>query len=443
MNNLDAYPKVLIISPDSMLSPNGTGLILASLFHDWPPERLANAYFCGNPPPPKVCTHAWQLQSNSLLHRIAAKASRVLLNTRGNCVVPGLDASNGGLSLSVRFGVTCRALADLAGGGIKSPVLQRIRDFKPDIIYSLLWNLTGMQTTEQIARCTGATIVPHFMDDWVSTIYTEALFSVLWRWLINKRLRRILVSTKLRLAICEDMAKDFAKRYGIPFVPFSRCVEDTEALLPRERSNNSIIKLIYVGGLHLGRANTLALVAAATDQLRARGFDAQLAIHSPREEEAEIFSRFLSNYNSAYWAGVLPPEKVAEALSQADIAVHVENFDPRTEAYTRFSLSTKFPSYLAAGLPILAVGPYAIASVRYVERYGIGATVTHPDVVEIAAQLEKLASIDTWRECSHQARSLFFAQHAALVVRSRFSACLKELVLKRVVAPKPKSRHGD
>ena len=158
--------------------------------------------------------------------------------------------------------------------------------------------------------------------------------------------------------------------------------------------------------------------------MSAGGTEGVLTVHSPRDQEHAKFLRVLGKYDRVRWGEVLPADLVDETLTRADVAVHVESFDPRAVAYTRLSLSTKIPSYLAAGRPILAVGPPGIASIRYVERHGIGLTVTRPDVGEIASSLQRLADTDLRRELAERAERVFREYHNASEVRRRFVASL-------------------
>jgi glycosyltransferase involved in cell wall biosynthesis len=57
--------------------------------------------------------------------------------------------------------------------------------------------------------------------------------------------------------------------------------------------------------------------------------------------------------------------QIAEIYAKADILLHMESFDKRAIASTKYSFSTKIPEYLSANKCVLAVGPDEVASVRY------------------------------------------------------------------------------
>ena len=80
----------------------------------------------------------------------------------------------------------------------------------------------------------------------------------------------------------------------------------------------------------------------------------------------------------------------------------------------------------------MAVGPSTIASIRYVERYGIGLAVTRPDSAEIASCLQKLKDKNLWSVMADRSRRLFREQHYAPVVRSRFASIIEQAVKAKV-----------
>lgn len=418
------YPRVLIVSPNPVMSRSGTGLTLGSLFGDWPPERLANFFVCGDRPPAGVCAYSWQDERAPWMQRLAQRAARDLLRGQGDDVVPGLRQNGGCARERVRCGVACRALADLLDPPMPQTILEDIRRFRPDLIYSLLWNFYGMRITEQASHLTQAPVVPHFMDDWPMTQYSQAHCAVLWRALVNCRLRRVLKRASIGLAISEAMAVEFSHRYGIAFEAFMRCVEPSEVRATNGRGPVSPLRLAYTGGLHLGRDRVLALVGAAAERCSLAGEPVVLTVYSPYEHEEAIVRDACRGISAVRWGGALSPESVPFALADSDVAVHVESFDARAVAYTRLSLSTKFPSYLAAALPVLAVGPGDVTPTRYVAEHAIGLTVTEPNVDKIARALSELMKSSVWRRLSENSYALCQQQHIATIVRDRFKDSL-------------------
>ena len=60
---------------------------------------------------------------------------------------------------------------------------------------------------------------------------------------------------------------------------------------------------------------------------------------------------------------------VEKPKQKADILLHVESFDKKAIASTKYSFSTKIPEYLSAGKCVFAVGPSNVASIKYLSQF--------------------------------------------------------------------------
>jgi glycosyltransferase involved in cell wall biosynthesis len=89
--------------------------------------------------------------------------------------------------------------------------------------------------------------------------------------------------------------------------------------------------------------------------------------------------------------GTLAASDVQATLATADVLVHVESFDEDIARFTRLSLSTKLPEYLASGRPLLGIGPQALASMKYIRECGAGLVVTEPGADAMMATVGRLA----------------------------------------------------
>jgi len=85
--------------------------------------------------------------------------------------------------------------------------------------------------------------------------------------------------------------------------------------------------------------------------------------------------------------GNFPPAELSRALRSCTwgfAPMGLTDDDPR---YNRFSFPTKFISYLAAGLPIIALGHPESSVVKMATSYSMGLCVTIGDVASLSAQL--------------------------------------------------------
>ena len=150
------------------------------------------------------------------------------------------------------------------------------------------------------------------------------------------------------------------------------------------------LRLLYVGGLHLERWKVLDCLGEALAQLRLDGVQVSLSIYAPAGDVLEYKER-LARRGISQVVGTLAASDVQATLATADVLVHVESFDEDIARFTRLSLSTKLPEYLASGRPLLGIGPQALASMTYIRECGAGLVVTEPGADAMMATVRRLA----------------------------------------------------
>jgi glycosyltransferase involved in cell wall biosynthesis len=276
-------------------------------------------------------------------------------------------------------------------------MLTQIEAFEPQIIYTMLGANTVLRLVRDVhARC-GVPIVPHIMDDWPSTLYRSSIFRPILRPRMKAGWRMVLAHAPLKLTIGQDMADEYSRRYGGTFTPFMNAVEP-EFLVrsPTLVEARRTVRVTYVGGLHLGRWQSLLDIGAALEALQSEGHDAELLIYTQPRFESE--AKRLSLPGVIRVVGSLAPSDVPAVLRSADILVHVESFNSRARKYARYSISTKIPECMGASRPVLAYGPDELASIRYVSNSGAGVSVGRRDRKELIQALRTLLDSAALRE---------------------------------------------
>jgi glycosyltransferase involved in cell wall biosynthesis len=300
-------------------------------------------------------------------------------------------------------------------------------DFRPGVVYSCFGSIRIMRLSFQIAAQFDLPIVPHFMDDWPTTIYDNAALSFLLRPKLKSWLKRCLERSRVRLAIGETMAEEFGRRYGAPFRPFMNCVEDEWLDRPLvEPVPRSVVRFAYVGGLHLNRWKSLYDIGLALKHLRAKGVLGELVIYGKGAGDRHM-ERLSELGPVVRMAGAVSVEEVPAIQEDADCLIHVESFEPADRRYTRLSVSTKIPGYLASGRPILAYGPGETASVRYVEETGCGRVVGQRNDSLLAEALTAVIGSRSLRlEFGRRAKVLAGTAHRASQIREEFRSILRD-----------------
>lgn len=398
MVDLGALPRLLIVNVEPLHEDSATGLTALSLLREWPKCQLAQLYTHPVAPDLEFCDRSMRVgcsmrgflphsrRSNDNVMAETYRARRLLQFAQRAHARPG-DASR----LSERVGNRMRQLYCLGRVGIDENLIEWIEAFAPDVIYTMLYDLDIMTLVLGIAERFGIPVMPHFMDDWPLTLRQRSvLYRLLDRWW-RRRLQSVMSHTPIALTISQAMAAEFTKRYGRPMVPFMYCIEREELhCKPRRSPASEVTRFTYVGGLHLNRWRVLREIGLAMQGLANEGVRLEALIYAhPRR--LEFYKKHLTVPPVMRVVGYLPHREVTRAQEDTDWLLHVESFEDWDRSFTRLSLSSKLPEYLAAGRPIFAYGPSEAASMRYISELGCGLVVGEQDRERLRSALRKAA----------------------------------------------------
>ena len=291
-----------------------------------------------------------------------------------------------------------RAWADVFPYHLSRHFWEWIEEFQPDVIYSMLGSIRVMNLVLAVANRLNRPIVPHLMDDWPTTHYRESPFSVLPRLLLQSRLRAVLLRSPVAMGISELMAKEYQKRYGVRFDAFMNCVEtlgeaSRPARFPRAANSFCICGWLAPREVADPPGRRAGLAGPARGRLGRWGYRLRT-----RERHPTVCRAAVTRGPTMELGGSLEPDQVAEVLRRADVLIHVESFDASVRQYTRMSLSTKLPQYMASGRPILCYGPVGLASIRYIKDCECGIGVGEASPVALLSASRLLATSASKRE---------------------------------------------
>lgn len=370
----DYLPKVLIVSASHLDASSATATTLRNMFADWPRERLAQIHCDAIASSPSISSHRVSaIQTSNLRRRLLRRTSSTKEPGPVNVSVPGRD----NLKDQRRWAY---AALDMARWPEDRGMRRFIEEFRPDVVYSVLGSIHVTRIALRSQKLAGAPLVCHFMDDWLTTRYSSGeVFGLADKWL-RLTVRRAVSSRGGSLAISPQMAREYSDAFATAFGVAGNCIQESSYGAPS--CNQGAPEYVYIGGLHLGRADSLRVLADVVH----RTDEATLRIFAPADDLARTG---LDVHPGVTEARNADPAEMNEILRRADVAVHVESFDPQVRRFTRLSLSTKIPMYMAAARPILAICPDEIASGAYVVSTGSGvqAAAEPQSIVSAMAQL--------------------------------------------------------
>jgi hypothetical protein len=187
-----------------------------------------------------------------------------------------------------------------------------------------------------------------------------------------------------RDAICRAMVDDLRMRTGADGSINRAGLEqdDFDYLAAASKRNEGPIRIAYAGTIIA--EETFALFVQSLGRVRGR-------LSHP--VTLEFFGDH--SYRSREWFdpgwmnehGNLPARELSQALKECDWGVSPMKLTDDDPRYNRFSLPTKFVSYLAAGLPVITIGHPESTVMKMASQYAVGISATEGGPENLGKQL--------------------------------------------------------
>ena len=392
------YPRILLTTGAPVGVTGNFGLTMTSLFEEWPTSAIANLYVSSPATEERAFAQCVESGLEGVLgYRLARKLARgltspetmVMQRSRLSQGSPteGLDSRTIVNPYSI-----LRAYADLLPYRAPDQVWKWIDQYRPKIILSPLESIRVMRFCTAISKRCEISIVPFFADDWPTTLYEGSPLLSVPRAGVQRALRAVLAQTHSGMAGSPAMAAELQSRYQKPFSTFMRTIA-VPSVCPEPKlhlSGSSETRMVYAGRLNCERWRALIDVGQALECEAASGRNIHLDVFCP-EEDARLYGVRIAAMSRVSLRGTLLPSELSAKLPDYDILLHMESFDEPQKRYTRLSLSTKIPQYLAVGRPILMYGPADVSVTQYVRQSGGGLVVDRRGVPALAAALRQLS----------------------------------------------------
>jgi glycosyltransferase involved in cell wall biosynthesis len=367
-------PKILIVSNNPFSTTSNNGKTLASFFTEFPAEKIAQLYFSEEQPDNDTYYNYYKISDIQVLKSMinfkdAGETVSIAKKHEENKYQKNILSNKLKNNSFFRF---MREIMWHIGKWETVKLKNWISEFSPDIVFFCAGNSGfAYDVVSSILELTNSKLVTYITDDYILPRNTFSLFWWLHRNLIYKKMKKNVNRCDLFVTISEEMRHEYKIIFNkdsvtILNIPTSMKIESMSCS-KNKNYDNSIIKLVYTGGLHYKRYNTLMLLGKSIQLYNKRNANLrklELNIYSNQILNSKIFNKININEASKF-CGSLNNNQLKIILNQADILVHVESFDKSCIEATRLSISTKIPEYLSLGKPIIAIGPSSIASMKY------------------------------------------------------------------------------
>lgn len=309
-----------------------------------------------------------------------------------------------------------------------SEIMNFVQSFSPDVIYCRPINsLKLFDTTIEIKEKFKLPLLTHFMDDWVLRYQSETN-SALEQW--ENRILKLVGYSDIKIAISKKMADSYQFRYGGVWHVIANGINPSDfSHLPTASSSNKKFVIRYMGGA-ADDMNFQSLVdfAQAIDSDERLKNQVNFEIYTMPWYLGKL-STHLGTLSSCSVQTLVDESKYHELINTSNCLLIAYNFDPKTEKYVSLSMANKMPECLASGVPVIAYGPSSIATIGYLENYGLASIINTKSSLAIKSKInDVLADLPHVKTMASRARHFAFNFLNAKNMIGRFDNLLLHVI---------------
>lgn len=385
--------KVLIISHNPLSQVNNNGKTLVSIFDGVPKENIYQIYLNADTPDYSNGCHYLQLNEKQILGSILQ---------RKNLCCKEIKATPGVVSAATiknhNFGNhTKRLLRECVWKFTfwKSKLNKWLENKKFDVVFFMAGDgLFAYDVYCFVMNHISAKGCLFFTDDYIIGKTSHLPAALLRQTLLKHKIKSTLKITKNLYVISDEMRQAYLQLFHMDsYVIRNFSVEKKAGLCGPQNGKPDYLVMVYAGGLHYNRWKVLSQIANELKRLNQTSrVKCILKIYSSQNISKNIINQ-IAVEGASEFLGRAPASEIAGIYAGADILLHVESFEKKAIASTKYSFSTKIPEYLSAGKCILAVGPEEVASLQYLAKFACSVS----DDEELPRILASLIDDDEYR----------------------------------------------
>lgn len=424
-----SLPRVLIIG-QPFTSDTGGGITLTNLFGGWERDKIAVACsgYLLNDIDPNICNTYYQLGHKEkkwvfpfnlirqkypsglveLGEKKIQNLSKETIKLRSRLVNDYINPALDYLGLNHVIFKT-----DLSDDFKKF-----LDEFNPDVIYAQASSRDGLLFCSRVHAYLKKPFIFHVMDDWPSTIVDKVIFKKYWQRKIDSELRTLLNHTDLLMTICDEMSREYKKRYGKDSKAFHNPI-DIQFWKQYQRQEYTLGDspvVLYAGRIGLGIQKSLINIAKAIEQVN-KELDLNIRFVLQTAESPS----WIKDYPWVLHQRFVPYEDLPKVFSGADFLILPYDFSEKSIKYIQFSMPTKASEYMVSGTPIIVFAPEVTAIAKYAQEQGWAKVVTENQTFRLAEALKVLVQNEgERRKISETANAVAEKRHRADQVSKDF-----------------------
>lgn len=244
-------------------------------------------------------------------------------------------------------------------------IVNYIKNEKAEIIYTTASSSKVLIFLLYIKLQLKIPVLMHYFDNWreIGSVRRKNFILKLLGW-----------PCEHALVISEEMKNYYYEKFHGNYTTLMVGTESKSKVVLKKCIRDGKIKLMYAGGMHLGRVDALTEI----ENVILKHFeDVQLVIITFRKEYDKYHKRF--DKNRTTFLLEIQHEEMDRYYAEADALLFVESAPVDKLNYLKYSMSTKIPEYLSSGLPIICYAKPGIACYEYFKRTGTAILASTPE----------------------------------------------------------------
>ncbi len=409
--NFNRQPRILIVTIGRINASDNTnnGLFLRNLFGSLlPRENLGQIYSSGDNGDTGFFGHYYQMKNcdrtlGSLFYKLKGNIINILPVTSTDKASSYLKTKTQSLkNLLQRLLIDTGIYELIFRPRLSKEMIHWVEKFQPDIIFAQGYNLTFTWLPVLLKKAIGAKLVFLTTDDWPTYLYSGQIGEpTLFRWLIRPIVKtatdQLLSEVDMAFAFGQPMTKEYALRYGKPFLTLNHADSQLrfDNANPLRINPPDITTIVVIGNYNQFRWPLLMDINAACESLLNDGINTRLLVLSSAIEQQGIEA-----LSTAQFIDILPDpgnELLPSYLKGADILLLAEGFDEGFVSAIKLSISSKAHLFMFSHRPIIVYAHPGTGIANYAQEFGWGKLVTHRSAIELAAAIRKLIEDKDYR----------------------------------------------
>ncbi len=425
--------KILIISGVPIRTDTNSGKTLLNLFSAFQKEELCQLYFSPETPNINLCNSYYQLCEKQMI----SSCFGLFSNRCGGEVSPSLfkkhqqtPQKNPVFFIKSKRSIFIRIIREWLWS-ITHWKNKKLKDWlksqNPDIIFAIMQDTNGsIKAITWIAKFLEKKVVLYTTDDYYYDPYSSV--NIIRKiYFANRQhfYQKLAKHTSSIIGCSETITTHFAKKLKIPksFSLFTPSAETYFDMPEHPQKNNHLLYFRYFGNLGLGRWQILRQLGLSLQKINEHMPCAILEVYS--SDKNPKTAKMLTIDNGSVYKGWVYGEEYLELLQSADVAVHVESFEPTNLNRTWGSISTKIADYLGAGKCIFAIGPLEQASINQIKNVAF----IVDDLHNLENTLKKIIDDPNLRSSAQKkAKALAKSEHDICIIQKKLRDILATFV---------------